>query len=124
MRRRFWPLGQMPSTSELLVASGAIRFVETGQLAGIAGSVALVPLASHQLSSSFQGPTSVMSTFATLRVPSADAPLTVQCVVPPVRPWYGWELAGSEGRGPPVANLREATGLARHRGPLGLDPPD
>ena len=50
----------MPLTKGLLVASGAIKLEDTGQLDG---SEVLVPFASHQLSSSFHGPTSVISTF-------------------------------------------------------------
>ncbi len=70
----------MPLTKRLLVASGAIKVEDTGQLDG---SVVLVPFASHQLSSSFQGPTSVTSTFDNFFVPSAKEIVTDQVVFVP-----------------------------------------
>ena len=70
----------MPSTKRLLVAFGAIKVVDTGQLDG---SVVLDPFASHQLSSSFQGPTSVTSTFAIFFVPLANEIVTDQFVFVP-----------------------------------------
>ena len=70
----------MPLTNGLLVASGAIKVEDTGQLDG---SVALVPFASHQLSSSFQGPTSVTSTCDIFFVPSVEEIVTDQVVFVP-----------------------------------------
>jgi hypothetical protein len=67
----------MPSTKRLLVAFGAIKVGDTGQLDG---SVVLDPFASHQLSSSFQGPTSVTSTLAIFFVPFAKVIVNVQLV--------------------------------------------
>ena len=70
----------MPLTRGLLVASGAIKVEDTGQLDG---SVALVPFASHQLSSSFQGPTSVTSTLDICFVPFGEEIVTDQVVFLP-----------------------------------------
>ena len=70
----------MPLANGLLVASGAIKVEDTGQLDG---SVVLVPFASHQLSSSFQGPTSVTSTFAMFLVPFIEEIVTDQFVFVP-----------------------------------------
>jgi hypothetical protein len=71
----------MPFTSAFVVASAKAGGEATGQLVG---SVVELPLGSHQLSSSFQGPTSVIGTFDTAAVPRALAIFTVQCAVDPV----------------------------------------
>ncbi len=71
----------MPLTNGLLVASGAIRVGDTGQ---VDGSVELVPFASHQLSSSFQGPTSVISTLEIFFVPPGKEIVTDQVVFVPL----------------------------------------
>src|SRR5579859_2248827 len=99
MRRRFpsaAPVGQTPFTSALLVASANAGGDATGQLAGsvveasLASSVPVTgthgpALGSDQLSSSFHGPTSVISTFATpLLVACAFTIDTLQWVVVPV----------------------------------------
>ena len=70
----------MPSTKRLLIAFGAIKVGDTGQFEG---SVVLDPFASHQLSSSFQGPTSVTSTFAMFLVPFIEEIVTDQVVFVP-----------------------------------------